>query len=117
MTHTSFEEMVAALKKPGADIVDSMSPMSASMLHMAVGISGESGELLDAIKKHVIYNKPLDRENVVEEIGDLLFYIEGLMQDVGITKDEIIKHNMEKLTVRYGKKYSDKAAQERADKV
>lgn len=38
---------------------------------MATGVSGEAGELLDAVKKSVVYKKPLDRENVVEELGDL----------------------------------------------
>jgi NTP pyrophosphatase (non-canonical NTP hydrolase) len=111
-------EMVAALAKPGADIVASLTPEKAHSLHMAVGISGEAGELIDAIKKAAIYNKPLDRENVVEELGDIEFYMEGLRQGLGITRDETITHNKKKLSVRYaGGKYSDKAAQERADKA
>lgn len=110
--------MVAALAKPGADIVASLTPEKAHSLHMAVGISGEAGELIDAIKKAAIYNKPLDRENVVEELGDIEFYMEGLRQGLGITRDETITHNKKKLSVRYaGGKYSDKAAQERADKA
>lgn len=117
MQSIKHNEMVAALAKPGADIVATLSPESAHLLHMAVGVSGEAGELLDAIKKSAIYNKPLDRENVIEELGDLEFYMEGLRQGLGITREETIRANIDKLGVRYSSgSYSDKAAQERADK-
>lgn len=110
-------EMVTALAKNGQAIIDSLDVTKAHAIHMAIGISGESGELLDAIKKHVVYNKPLDRENVVEELGDLEFYMEGLRQAFGITREETIVQNIAKLGVRYQNGYSDTAAQERADKV
>jgi NTP pyrophosphatase (non-canonical NTP hydrolase) len=110
--------MIAALAKPGVDILATLTPEKAHIVHMVLGVSGEAGELLDAIKKAAIYNKPLDRENVVEELGDLEFYMEGLRQGLGITREETITANKKKLSIRYaGGKYSDKAAQERADKA
>lgn len=110
--------LVAALAKPGEDIVDSLTPDGAHLLHMAVGIAGESGELLDAIKKAVIYCKPIDIENVVEELGDLEFYMEGLRDRLGITREQTLQANVAKLSKRYkAGSYSDKAAQERADKA
>jgi NTP pyrophosphatase (non-canonical NTP hydrolase) len=109
-------EMVASLVKPGVAIAAALTGDKAHLLHMSVGISGESGELLDAIKKHVIYNKPIDLENVIEELGDLEFYMEGLRQGLGISREETIDANIAKLGVRYAQGYSDKAAQERADK-
>ena len=45
-----YPALVAALKKPGAHIIAELVPKKASALHMAIGISGEAGELLDAIK-------------------------------------------------------------------
>lgn len=115
---SDFSEMVEALSKPGVDIVRSMSPTRAHVLHMAVGISGEAGELLDAVKKHVIYDKALDRTNVVEELGDLEFYMEGLRRSLDITREETLEHCQDKLAKRYASgSYSNRAAQERADKV
>lgn len=111
-----FQDMVRALIKPGADILASLTPEGVNLWHLATGIAGESGELVDAVKKAAIYNKPLDRANVVEELGDLRFYMEGLMQALDITEEEVIQGNIAKLSVRYAKGYSDKAAQERADK-
>lgn len=112
-----YGEMVQALAKPGQDIVTSMTAEKAHLLHMAVGIAGEAGELLDAVKKHVIYGKALDLDNVVEELGDLEFYIHGLRTPLMVTRAETLRKNMEKLTTRYGAIYSDRAAQERADKA
>jgi NTP pyrophosphatase (non-canonical NTP hydrolase) len=114
----NYGDMVATLAKPGDDILASLTPLKCHLWHMASCIPGEAGELFDAVKKHVIYNKPMDRLNVVEELGDLEFYMEGLRQGLGITREETLAANVAKLGERYkGLKYSDKAAQERADKV
>jgi len=110
--------MVTALVKPGEAIIASLTPERADALHMAVGIAGEAGELLDAIKKHVIYDKEPDLTNIIEELGDLEFYMEGLRQRYGISRDETLAANIVKLGKRYkAHTYSDKAAHDRADKV
>lgn len=110
-------EMVKALAKPGEQIAAEMDGHCAHLIHMTLGICGEAGELLDGVKKAVIYRKPLDRENIVEELGDLEFYLEGLRQGCGITREETIEANIKKLGKRYEAfKYSDQAAQTRADK-
>lgn len=111
-----YTDFVAGLVKPGGDILDEMTPRQAEMLHMAIGVSGESGELLDAIKKYVIYQKPLDEANALEELGDVEFFLEGLRQVLNISREDAIAHNMAKLSKRYPKGYSNKAAAERADK-
>lgn len=116
--NVTYPELVAALAKPGADIVATLTAEDAHSLHMAVGIAGEAGELLDAVKKAAIYRKPIDRANVIEELGDLEFYMEGLRQGLGITREEVLEHNIAKLSKRYSSgSYSDKHAQERADKA
>lgn len=95
-----------------------MSAEDAHLMHMAIGISGEAGELLDAIKKQVIYCKALDRENALEELGDLEFYMEGMRQGLGLTREQCLEANIAKLGKRYdGMKYTDAAAHKRADKL
>lgn len=121
MTKPSLEadhwDLVLALAKPGGAIIDDLSPWSAHLLHMAVGASGEAGELLDAIKKVAIYARPVDRANVVEELGDLEFYLRGLREALGISREETLAANIAKLSVRYAEgRYSNSAAQARADK-
>ena len=88
-----------------------------NLLHGAVGVAGEAGELLDAIKKNWVYNKPLDRENILEELGDLRFYMQLIANHMGFTEQMILDGNREKLKQRYASlHYSDMAAQLRADK-
>ena len=89
---TQFEKMTLALAKDGAVIKQEITPEQANLLHMVIGASGEVGELVDAIKKHVIYQKPLDVENVKEELGDLLFYMSNLMQSVGLSFEEVLQN-------------------------
>lgn len=111
-----FEDMVAGLAKPGEEIVASLTPLTADLLHMAVGVAGEAGELVDCIKKYAIYGKPMDLINLVEELGDLEFYMERIRQRTGVTREETLLATINKLGKRYGDKYSDQAAQVRADK-
>ena len=115
----SFAQLSADLAKPGGNIALDLgnNPAACHWLHMAVGISGEAGELLDAVKKAVIYQRPLDRENVVEELGDLRFYMAGLMNALNISEMELLYATNAKLARRYPQGgYSDAQAQARADK-
>ena len=87
------------------------------LLHAAIGIAGEAGELLDAVRKHVFDGQPLDEDNVIEELGDLCFYIEAACQAIKMKRADIEELNMAKLCERYKDGYSDQAAQQRADKA
>lgn len=108
--YLSYGEFVCALAKD-------MGSSSSNLMHAGIGISGEAGELLDALKKHWVYNKPLDLANVEEELGDLFFYMTLLMCQLGITEQQVLDRNARKLEKRYpGIVYSDAAAQARADK-
>jgi NTP pyrophosphatase (non-canonical NTP hydrolase) len=115
---TPYEQFVQSIVKPGHDILVQLTPLQASVLHMAVGVSGEAGELLDAVKKHAVYQKQLDIDNVREEAGDILFYLTGLLNELGLTLNECIEANVEKLSKRYPeKRYTNEAAIARADKL
>ena len=93
-----------------------LTPDQAELLHAAIGIESEAGELLDAVRKHVFDGQPLDRENVIEELGDLCFYMEAAMQVANAFRYEIEQENQAKLSKRYEGGYSDQQAQERKDK-
>jgi len=105
-----YDMFVRKLLKKQGDVLE--------ILHSALGVCGEAGELADAIKKEYIYGKERDRANIVEELGDLKFYMQAVANHYGISQLEIIQGNADKLGLRYKKlQYSDQAAQERADKV
>lgn len=105
-----YKEFVAALAKP-------MGSHKNDLMHMAVGICGEAGELADAIKKHWVYGRELDSTNVIEELGDLLFYIQGMANFMGVDIEVIRQFNVNKLAKRYPTGYTDAAAIARADKI
>jgi len=112
-----YEFMVAKLQKDGDAILQKLTPIQAATVHMAMGVGGEAGELMDAVKRWAIYQKDLDRANVVEELGDLEFFMAGIRQNIGITREETLVGNMDKLGVRYkGHEYSDEQAIARRDK-
>lgn len=117
MEYQTHREFVRKLCKAGSVIAEELTPEDCHRLHMAIGISGEAGELLDAVKKATIYRKPLDIANIVEECGDLLFYIAGMLDSIGVDIESAIAANTSKLSIRYGKSYSDESAIARLDKV
>ena len=113
----TYSNFVASHIKDGEDIRVAIRAIDCHYLHMLIGLSGEVGELQDAFKKHIMYDKPLDIVNVIEELGDIEFYLAGLRQSLGVTKVEILTANINKLEKRYSLgKYSNTQAQERADK-
>ena len=78
-----------------------------------MGIVTEAGELMDSIKKAKIYGQKLDKTNLIEELGDIMWYIALLTDELSTSFEEIWYKNIKKLKVRYPKKYTDKKAKKR----
>ena len=55
-------------------------PVADHINHMGLGIVGEMGEIVDQLKKAYIYGKPLDQVNIVEEVGDVAYYVACVVQ-------------------------------------
>lgn len=89
MSEITHPEMVKGLAKDGQAVIDELTPVSAHLLHMAVGIAGEAGELCQAIYGHANINS-IDKENIIEEFGDLEFYIEGLRQGLQLARNQTV---------------------------
>lgn len=83
------------------------------LLHASMGFTTESGEIVDQIKKHLFYGKPLDEVNLVEECGDLLWYMSVMLDVLGLSFEKVMKINNKKLTLRYGENFSSEAATNR----
>lgn len=170
--------MVKRLAKPGKAIQDSMSASQMHCLHMVIGVSGEAGELLealmanyndtaaeelgdiefymqglrseldidrddtlgadpvgsrytdpgvgivieaaallDSVKKFTVYQKSLDLSEVRKRLGHLEYYMARVRGDLDTPRKAILQGNIKKLSKRYAAGYTDKAAQERADKA
>ena len=121
----SYEERFEFYQNFVRQLAKSLDTLSQNFLHGAVGCATEAGELLDVAKKIWIYNQTLDtvnkegkthRENIVEELGDTLFYMQHVLNTLNICWEEVIDYNVKKLSTRYKDGYSDAAAAARADK-
>ncbi len=117
-TEAKHEDMVRQLIKSPSTIKEAFTDLDAALIHSVMGVAGEAGELIDAIKKAVIYRKPIDRLNIIEELGDLEFYMQDLRDKLGISRNETLQANMDKLQKRYPNfQYTDQRAHDRADKI
>ena len=72
-----------------------------TMLMCGFGLAGETGEVVEILKKALFHGKKIDIEEFKSELGDLLWYIAVAADVVGIDLSEIARHNREKLRKRY----------------
>ena len=69
-----------------------------------VGLAAESGEFLEIVKKMVFQGKPwndANREHLIIELGDVMWYVAQATQALGISFDDVIATNVKKLEKRY----------------
>ncbi len=74
------------------------------LLTAGVGINAEGGEFLEIIKKMVFQGKPWNddnREHLIIELGDIMWYVAQACNALGITMDEVVATNVNKLMKRY----------------
>ncbi|HZS43396.1 MAG TPA: nucleoside triphosphate pyrophosphohydrolase family protein [Candidatus Paceibacterota bacterium] len=77
-------------------------------LHAILGLASELGELADQLKKHIFYGRPLDKINLSEEAGDLVWYLALVSNVPGmLSLEETLERNIAKLKARYGEKFSE----------
>lgn len=69
------------------------------------GLSGETGEVSELIKKGVFHGMPelLDREKFKKELGDALYYITKIADLFNLSLEEVAEANNRKLEARYPK--------------
>ncbi len=88
-----------------------------SLAVLGLGVAGEAGEVADLLKKHLGHGHPLDRERLVSELGDVLWYVATLATTIGASLSEVADVNITKLTARYPDGFSSERSQKREDKT
>ena len=74
------------------------------LLTAAVGMSAESGEFTEIVKKMIFQGKPVNEENLFHlkrELGDIMWYVAQACMALDTDFNEIIEMNVEKLKARY----------------
>lgn len=76
------------------------------VLNAALGLTGEAGEVADMIKKYVYHGHKLTTNELVKELGDVMWYIALMCDTLGISMDTVANTNIEKLKKRYPNGFS-----------
>ncbi len=112
MTPTEYIKNVLRTESTKDPVVSEFG-VNSRILHSAMGACTETAELLDACKKSMFYGKQLDKINLAEEMGDVLWYLAILCDELGVTFEELFEVNIAKLKRRYAEKFTDSEAENR----
>lgn len=115
IVYSEYSKMVDKLVSP-VEVTHSqlkLNPQYAHLLHAALGICGEAGEVADQVKKATIYGRELDKVNMVEELGDVLWYLTLMCNLLGVTLSQVMMVNTEKLKKRYPHQWDAEKEQNR----
>ena len=84
------------------------------VLHWAIGLSEECGEVMSVLKHHYYGGEDFNREELIKEIGDVLWYTAALCTAAHINMDATAQLNVEKLLHRFpGGEFNDNRSKER----
>lgn len=78
------------------------------LLHFALGLAGETGEVCDDIKKREYHGRNIPIEHTKEEIGDVMWYVANICNALGFDLETILEENKQKLMNRYPEAYNGK---------
>lgn len=71
------------------------------LLNYVIGLVGESGEVLDQLKKYRFQGHDLNKKKMAEELGDVFYYLAGVATSLNLDLDKIAQGNIDKLLKRY----------------
>ena len=71
------------------------------LINGVMGLCGESGEVIDLVKKHLAQGHPLAKEKLAKELGDVAWYLAETAYAIGYPLEEILQMNIDKLKTRY----------------
>ena len=80
-----------------------------------LGMCGEAGECADLLKKHRHQKHDLDPDTLLEETGDVLWYVAETAAGLGKTLEEVAQHNIDKLKKRYPKGFDPERSKNRPE--
>jgi NTP pyrophosphatase (non-canonical NTP hydrolase) len=78
-----------------------------------LGLVGESGEVIDHIKKVLYHGHPVKKSLIREEVGDVLWYLANILSEFGIELEGVMIDNISKLKQRYPEGFSEERSRSR----
>lgn len=76
------------------------------LINGVMGLCGEAGEAIDIVKKHLAQGHELDRDALIDELGDIAWYLAESAHALDCTLSEVLSRNINKLRQRYPEGFS-----------
>lgn len=108
MTVNEYQKMAMATLNPALAKKD-------VLINGVMGLCGEAGEAIDVVKKHLAQDHPLDREHLIQELGDVAWYLAETATALDVDLEEVFSRNIEKLRRRYPQGFAAQRSLEREE--
>ncbi|MBR2046272.1 MAG: nucleoside triphosphate pyrophosphohydrolase family protein [Agathobacter sp.] len=99
MTINEYQKLAMTTLNPELDKKD-------VLINGVMGLCGESGEVIDIVKKHLAQGHELDKEKIIKELGDVAWYMAEIATVLDVELEEVFVQNIEKLKKRYPEGFS-----------
>ena len=94
MTINEYQKLAMTTLNPELDKKD-------VLINGVMGLCGESGEVIDIVKKHLAQGHELDKEKIIKELGDVAWYMAEIATVLEVDLEDVLVQNIEKLKKRY----------------
>ncbi|MBQ6492587.1 MAG: nucleoside triphosphate pyrophosphohydrolase family protein [Erysipelotrichaceae bacterium] len=85
------------------------------LINGVMGLCGESGEAIDIVKKHLHQGHELDSEKLINELGDIAWYLVETAYALGADLEDVLRKNIEKLEKRYPEGFDEERSMNREE--
>lgn len=85
------------------------------LINGVMGLCGESGEVIDIVKKHLAQGHELNKEKIIEELGDVCWYIAEIAEVLNVSMESIMEGNIGKLKKRYPEGFDSEKSKNRVE--
>lgn len=99
MTINEYQKLAMTTLNPALDKKD-------VLINGVMGLCGESGEVIDIVKKHLAQGHELDRDKLIKELGDVAWYLAETATALDVDLEEVLAGNIAKLKARYPEGFS-----------
>lgn len=108
MTINEYQKLAMTTLNPELDKKD-------VLINGVMGLCGESGEVIDIVKKHLAQGHELDKEKIIKELGDVAWYMAEIATVLDVELEDVLIQNIEKLKKRYPEGFSTEKSVNRVE--
>ena len=108
MTINEYQKLAMTTLNPDLDKKD-------VLINGVMGLCGESGEVIDIVKKHLAQGHELDKEKIIKELGDVAWYMAEIATVLDVELEDVLVQNIEKLKKRYPEGFSTEKSVNRVE--